>query len=242
MINKQTEYSDPINRESALKQEVSEFHLNHPKNYFGVPLAVAADGDTGFIIQENLVNMGGKARAGAEALGLINRTNDLTELGKTIVGWVEDESSVEEELMAFNGLKGSTKRFVDVADPYWIPIVQHALQQHTIAVDIVNILEKTGEVSLTELSLFAINHNQEVKNALLRNPEDYPNNTNSLSRDQLAELKEPEAYSGQAVYQFKTLLYHCGVLTERGKDTSALIPSQDKWAIDPMITEGGGGE
>jgi len=47
-------------------------------------------------------------------------------------------------------------------------------------------------------------------------------------------------YAGQAVYQFKNLLFHSGILTERGADTSALVPGQDVWALEPSLVDLGG--
>jgi len=232
--------TDQAKRSIKLKENVSQFSLNHPKNYFGVVLAIAAKGETGFLITENLVTMGGKARDGAEALGLITQTNDLTELGKTIAGMVEEQSSVEKELNHFCSLKGSSERFIEATDPHWEPIAKHVLQEHTVCVDVVQVLESTGPVSLAELAAFAIRHDHDLKNALLRNPDEYTAET--FNREKAAELKQPDAYSGQAVYQFKNLLYHCGVLTERGADTSALVPQQDLWKLDPsiMVPVGGG--
>jgi len=222
------------------KQGVSQFSLNHPKNYFGVALAVASDRDTGYLITNNLVAMGGRARAGAEALGLIDQTNSLTELGETIIAMVEEESCIEDELGAFTTLSGSSERFVDAAGAYWEPIVKHALREHTVCVDVVDVLEKTGPVTLTELASISIRHDHDLKDTLLRNPANYTPET--FGPKQAAELKYADAYSGQAVYQFKNLLYHCGVLTERGADTSALLPQQDVWEIDPSIMAPVGGD
>jgi len=239
MNQQNTTQTDRVQPQQNRKSGVSEFSVNHPKNYFGVPLAVAAEGDTGLIITEDLVSMGGRARAGAQALGLIDQTNTLTDLGETIIAMVESESSVEQELDLFRSLRGSSERFVDAAEPHWEQIVKHALREHTVSVDVVDVLEKTGPVTLAELAGFSIRHDHDLKNTLLRDPEQY--SAEAFDEEMAATLKFPDAYAGQAVYQFKNLLYHCGVLTERGADTSALLPQQDIWQLDPSIMEQTGG-
>jgi hypothetical protein len=59
-----------------------------------------------------------------------------------------------------------------------------------------------------------------------------PHSLQSLSTS--TPFTRPDIYRGQTVYQLKTLLYHCGLLTERGADTSALVPTQDVWQLEPQ--------
>ncbi len=231
-------YSAPVERNPTPNRNVSQFSLNHPKNYFGVPLAVAAPGDTGLLITDKLVRMGGRARAGAEALGLIDPDGNLTDLGETVVALIEEESTVEAELDRFESMKGSSERFIETAPRYWQPIAKHILQEYAVAGDVVTVLETTGPVTLAELTAVAIRNEHPLQESLLRDPETF--DSNSFDEDDAAELKFPDVYAGQAIYQFKNLLYHCGILTERGADTSAVVPTQDVWALEPSLLSLGG--
>jgi hypothetical protein len=57
------------------------FSFNHPKNYFGVPIAAAADGATAPIIEGYIVRATGAAKEGAIELGLIDESGTPTESG-----------------------------------------------------------------------------------------------------------------------------------------------------------------
>ena len=217
---------------------VTAFSLNHPKNYFGVPLAVAATADTDQLIRAHLVQMEDRARAGAEALGLITEDTELTTLGETIVETVATETAIEDELETFGDMKGSSERFIEAAPRYWNPIARHVLQQSTLVGDVVTLLESTGPVTLPELTAVAVRTNHCVQDIVLRDADSLT--ASDVQPDPPASLRTPDVYAGQAVYQFKNLLFHTGILTERGADTSALVPSQDVWALDPSLVNLGG--
>lgn len=217
---------------------VAAFSLNHPKNYFGVPLAIAAVGDTDQLIRTYLVTMETRARAGAEALGLITSNGELTALGETIVESVAAETTIEDELERFGGLQGSSERFIEAAPRYWNPIARYALQQSSLVGDIVTLLENTGPVTLPELTTVAVRTNHCVQETILRDADTVtPSDVQPEPPD---ALRTPDVYAGKAVYQFKTLLFHAGILTERGADTSALVPRQDVWALEPSLVDLGG--
>lgn len=228
--------SEIADADQALPHDVGQFSLNHPKNYFGVPLAIAAPGKTDALITTHLVQMEERARAGAAALDLITPGGDLTQLGETVVGIVTDETNLLDELETLNDLKGTSTRFVDAAPRYWNPIARHTLQQNPLTGDVVMLLEKTGPVTLPELTEFAARHGHPFHEMVLRNPD----SIDVTSEAEVGSLEQPEVYSGQAVYQFKNLLFHCGILTERGADTSALVPMQDVWAVEPSLISLGG--
>lgn len=221
----------------GLPRSVSYFSLNHPKNYFGVPLAVAAPGETESLIESNLVQMTDRAKVGAEALGLVSETGDLTDLGETIVRTVQSETTLTKELKAFEDLKGTSERFVDTAPRYWDPIARHVLQQNPLTGDIVTLLEKTGPVTLPEITNVAVRNEHPFSETVLRDPDAIKQ---QASVDDAIAYDSPEIYAGQAVYQFKNILFHCGILTERGSDTSALVPGQDVWALDSSLIDLGG--
>lgn len=217
---------------------VAAFSLNHPKNYFGVPLAIATVGDTDQLIRTYLVKMETRARAGAEALGLITSDGELTALGETIVETVAAETTIKAELDTFGDLQGSSQRFIEAAPRRWNPISRHALQQCSLVGDVVTILENTGPVTLPELTTVAIRTNHCVQETILRDADVVT--PSDVQPEPPEALRTPDMYAGQAVYQLKNLLFHTGILTERGADTSALVPSQDVWALEPSLVDLGG--
>lgn len=212
---------------------VAAFSLNHVKNYLGVPLAITAPQDTDSVIESHLVNMPSRARAGSIALGLTQSNDDLTRLGQTVVDTVVEESSIDEQLTAFKSMKGSSTRFIEAADRFWNPVVRHVVQQNPLIGDVATLLDSTGPVTLPELAYTATQADHRVSTMLLRDDVD------SSVVDDVA-FESPVVYAGQAVYQFKNVLYHCGVVTERGADTSALLPEQDVWALEPWLLDFGG--
>ncbi len=233
-----TETETPVTTNAAIrnppqKKTVAAFSLNHVKNYVGVPLAIAAPGDTDALIEENLVDMTERARAGSIALGLTDTDNDLTDIGETVVETVQSETTLETELSNLQDLRGTSTRFIDAADRYWNPLIRHIARQNSLIGDVATILESTGPVTLPELARVATRNNHPVSEMLLRDPQSDENVED-------IPFNSPEVYSGQAVYQFKNLLYHCGVVSERGADTSALVPKQDVWALEPWLIELGG--
>lgn len=213
---------------------VANFSFTHPKNYFGVPLAVASADPTDVAIEAALVGLPDNARRGARELNLITDAGELTTLGETIVNTVKAETTITNELETFRELKGSTARFIDSAPRYWNPITRHVLKNHPLTDNVVTLLEKTGPVTLPELAEIAVRNEHAIGEMLLRNP-DRLFAESEPGQDPPEFLSSPDAYTGTAVYQFKNILYHCGILTERGRDTSALIPDQDIWALDPAL-------
>lgn len=232
-----TPVSEGAESRATLPRDVGQFSLNHPKNYFGVPLTVAAPGVTDELIGEYLVQMPDRARAGAEALGLITADGNLTELGETVVGTITAETTLADELETFGDLKGTSDRFVDVTPRYWNPIARHVLKQNPLTGDVVTLLEKTGPATLPELTAIAARHDHPFHKMVLRDPDSVDG---SVTEPDSEVLAQPDVYAGQAVYQFKNLLFHAGILTERGADTSAVIPAQDVWALEPSLISLGG--
>ncbi len=49
-----------------------------------------------------------------------------------------------------------------------------------------------------------------------------------LRRD---ELRDGDVYHSPTVFQLKAMLYHAGILTERGSEPHRLDPCTDRWAL-----------
>lgn len=202
--------------------------FTHPKNYLGVPLAVAVDGATGALVVQHLVDLPGRAKRGAQALGLLDLAGNLSLRGDRVVATaVRAHGSPRAGLDALKDLSGSSRRFV-TARPSWALLARHLAQTYGPAQPIIDVLRGHGSLALPAL----------VKNLAQDRPE-YVVET-FLQADDIAasdicaegSLERADAYRGQAVYQLKSLLYHCGVLTQRGADTSRLEPPTDVWALE----------
>jgi hypothetical protein len=45
------------------------------------------------------------------------------------------------------------------------------------------------------------------------------------------ELEDGSVYHSPTVFQLKAILYHAGILTNRGTEPSNLDPNEDVWAL-----------
>lgn len=274
------------------KQSPVVLTLNHPKNYLGVLLATACDGDLVAQIRRWLVDLPDRAIAGAVALGLVSVSDSqrsssdtdsshthlpysvsATPLGTQILHRLTDSSSPQQELRRFGDLRGSSQRFVTAVPEFWRPLLTHLLTSYHLAGDVATLLESTGPVTLAELGQLVARTNHPFGIALFANPSeldyappsevtqtrssqspsrgssppipDQPHLQRSRSPSQSSvsvppsaspaepPFTSPRTYRGQTIYQLKAILFHCGLLTERGADTSAIIPTQDIWQLDP---------
>ena len=210
---------------------VSNLYFTHPKNYLGVPLAVAADGDTGALVVRHLVEMSGQAKQGAQALGLLDLAGNLTPWGERVVTTAGHlHGDPRDGLTALAALSGSSERFVD-RYPGWQSTVHDLVQVYHPATPILTTLSHGERLSLPALvSHLRRNYSSSITRLFLRGE---PATDGTPLTD--VELTDPSVYRGHAVFQFKSLLFHCGVLTERGVDTSRLDPSEDCWELTPAF-------
>lgn len=202
--------------------------FTHPKNYLGVPLAVTVDGATGALVVQHLVDLPGRAKRGAQALGLLDLAGNLTPRGDQVVATaVRAHGSPRAGLDALKNLSGSSRRFV-TARPGWAPLARHLAHTYGPAQPIIDVLRGHRSLALPALVRhLAQDHPEYVVETFLQADD-------IAASDIGAEesLERADAYRGQAVYQLKSLLYHCGVLTQRGADTSRLEPPTDVWALE----------
>ncbi len=219
----------------------ASFGLNHPKNYLGYPLAHHADGDTGDLLSTyKVVGAVDDARRGAAFLGLIEETPRvrLTSLGREVVRFAKSEcGSVESALEAFESWYRSRKRFVDLA-PAWGRLARRVVFAYPATELLVEELQKmhddwTPEPTLVEL----VEHMHELHPSFtvelfLRGDEAVRRRAltgdGSLRR---AALEDGSVYHAPTVFQLKAMLYHVGLLTDRGSEPHRLEPTEDVWAL-----------
>ena len=216
------------------------FGLNHPKNYLAVPLAVVHDRPTDDILADRVVGAVDDARRGAVFLGLLDRgpAGGLTPLGREVVRFARREyGTVDDALKAFEAWKRSRKRFVDVA-PRWGQLARRVVYAYPATqllveelqclhddgfpapslVEFVEYLHATQPTFTVELFLRG---DADVRARVLTDEGD-------LCR---AALTDGGVYHSPTVFQLKAMLYHAGVLTERGSEPSRLDPERDTWAL-----------
>ncbi|WP_276256310.1 hypothetical protein [Halomontanus rarus] len=217
------------------------FGLNHPKNYLGYPLAHYADRDTETLLSEyKVVNAVTDARRGAAFLGLIkdDLTVELTSLGEEVVRFAKSRcGDVETALEEFEGWYRSQKRFVDLA-PEWGYLARRVVFDYEATELLVRELQHMSEDGIEEPSLVDLVsylhtlHPSFTVELFVRGDEDVRSRV--LTAD--GELRRPaledgNVYHAPTVFQLKAMLYHTGILTERGTEPNRLDPTEDVWAL-----------
>ncbi|SFR96475.1 hypothetical protein SAMN05216559_1610 [Halomicrobium zhouii] len=230
-------------RFQATAQGVADksFGLNHPKNYLAYPLAVYHPGATDAILGERVVNAVDGARTGAAFLGLIEEKPhrvDLTPLGEEVVRFALDRyGSVDAALAEFENWQRSRKRFCDIA-PEWGLLTRRVLWEYPATKLIVEELQTMHEDGEPEPSLVEFVtrlhrlHPTFTVELFLRGTDDVRSRVLDADGDlQVDELRDGNVYHSPTVFQLKAMLYHAGVLTERGSEPNRLDPETDTWAL-----------
>jgi len=221
------------------------FGLNHPKNYLAYPLAVAGDGPTAELVERWVVGATDDARRGAAFLGLIEddpRGPRLTELGREVVRFgISRHGDPERALVEFDGWRGSRERFVDLA-PAWGQLARRVVFAYPATELLVTELQALFEDGVAEPTLVTfLEYLHELHPAFavelfLRGEEGVRRRVltpeGELCR---APLEDGEVYHAPTVFQLKAMLYHAGILTERGREPHRLEPTEDVWALREPI-------
>lgn len=217
------------------------FSLNHPKNYLAYPLAVYHSHDTERVLTEHVVGAVDGAREGAAFLGLIDERHDgvfLTPLGREVVRFsLREYGTVDDALAEFANWKRSRKRFTEIA-PRWGMLTRRivfAYPATQLLIEELQCMYQDGiaEPSLVELITYLherhpsftvelfVRGDNEVRERVFASE-------GALRRD---ELLDGSVYHSPTVFQLKAILYHAGILTERGAEPTNLNPTADIWAL-----------
>jgi hypothetical protein len=243
VVGNQTADEATALRFQASAQGVADrsFGLNHPKNYIAVPLAVYHDDDTRGVVEEHVVAAVDDAMRGATFLGLVDERGPepgLTALGREVVRFaLREYDSVERAVEQFAEWQRSRSRFTEVA-PLWGELVRRVVFAYPATELLVTELQQMhddglGAPSLVELVEWLHRHHSAFTVELfLRGDEDMRERVlcedGSLRTDQLAD---GNVYHSPTVFQLKAMLYHAGILTERGAEPSNLDPRTDEWRL-----------
>ena len=219
----------------------ASFGLNHPKNYLGYPLAHYADGETETLLSEyQVVSAVDAARQGAAFLGLIEDGPrvELTSLGQEVVRFAKGRyGSVDAALEEFSDWYGSPKRFVELA-PQWGRLARRVAFEYPPTELLVTELQHMHEDGIAEPSLVDVVeylhalHPTFTVELFVRNTDDARRRVLTDDGDlRSAALEDGAVYHSPTVFQLKAMLYHTGILTERGDEPSDLEPTADVWAL-----------
>ncbi|MFB6283789.1 MAG: hypothetical protein ABEK59_07640 [Halobacteria archaeon] len=217
------------------------FGLNHPKNYLAVPIAHHHTGDTEDLIQDYVVGAVDDAVRGAIFLGLVEKHGEglrLTPMGREVVRFSQRRySSLIRSLEEFRDWQGSRKRFVDVA-PLWGEVARRVVFEYPATELLVTKLQEmsndgVGSPSLVEfVERLHRSHPTFTVELFIRG--DTGVRERVLSEDGglvTCELRDGDVYHSPTVFQLKAMLFHSGVLTERGREPDKLDPCSDVWCL-----------
>ena len=230
-------------RFQATAQGVADksFSLNHPKNYLAYPLAVVHDRETDDILAERVVGAVDGARTGAAFLGLVAEQPHrvrVTSLGQEVVRFALDEyGSVDAALSVFEDWQGRRERFVDLA-PRWGELARRVVWAYPATQLIVSELQTMHEDGTTDPSLVDLvtwlhsHHPAFTVELFVRGTEDARSRVLTEDGDLTREtLRSGAVYHAPTVFPLKAMLYHTGLLAERGAEPSRLDPESDSWRL-----------
>lgn len=240
--NRTTSEADAI-RFQASAQGVADksFGLNHPKNYLAYPLALYHPEDTERLLGDRVVRAVADARKGAAFLDLVDARPDgthLRPLGREVVRFaLREYGSVESALAAFDDWKRSQKRFCDLA-PRWGLLTRRVVFSYPATKLLVKRLQQMHDhgIDLPSLpDLVAYLHRLHPTFAVelfVRGSDDVRGRVLSADGDlQTEALEDGNVFHSPTVFQLKAILYHAGILTERGAEPSNLVPEEDVWEL-----------
>ncbi len=167
---------------------------------------------------------------------------ELTSLGAEVVRFGKSRyGSVEAALEAFEDWYRSRKRFIDLA-PAWGQLARRVVFAYPATEWLVTELQTMHDDWQPEPSLVdLVVHLHTVQPTLA--VELFIRGTDDARRRVLTEngelrreaLEDGSVYHSPTVFQLKAMLYHTGILTERGAEPHRLEPTADVWALrDPL--------
>jgi hypothetical protein len=217
------------------------FGLNHPKNYLAYPLALSHGDDTETVLAERVVRAIDDARRGAAFLGLVDDRPDgvrLTALGEEVVRFALDRyGSVDAALQAVAEWKRSRRRFCDLA-PGWGLLTRRVVWAYPATRLLVEELQTMHDDGITEPTLvdlvewLHVQHPTFTVELFVRGSDDARSRVLDADGDlRRAALEDGTVFHAPTVFQLKAMLYHAGVLTERGAEPHRLDPTADVWRL-----------
>jgi len=227
---------------SAHRLTEGSFPVNHPKNFLGYVLALAAEEDTSEVYAEHVIQLVSAGRHGAILLGLIDDRSDgdyLTHLGAEVVRFAREEyGSLSNALQQFDAWDRRSTRFTELA-PKWAMLARAVTMQYEptkLVVDSLEQLHRGGvqEPTLSDLVSQACELNQPLAVEVFisrGSREDVLEEDGELDE---SALDDSRVYKSGAHFQFKAQLYHVGLITSGGTD-DGVEAVNDVWRLEQPI-------
>lgn len=221
------------------------FPVNHPKNYLGYALALAADDDTDTVYADNVINAISGGRRGAILLNLVDdqpNGDSLTHLGAEVVRFARDQhGSVTAALVEFDTWTGSRTRFTELA-PRWAQLARSVAIQYEPTRLIITALERlhengVSEPTLADVALEATRINQPLAVEVFFTQHRRDAVLTADGEIAESELTDPTVYKSGIHFQFKYQLYHLGILTTGGTDDKQAVLN-NSWRLEHAIKSG----
>ncbi|UPM44143.1 hypothetical protein MW046_02655 [Halocatena salina] len=217
------------------------FGLNHPKNYLGYPLALCHPDDTATVFSKHVIDAVEGARRGAAFLGLIEERPSgvvLTSLGEEVIRFaLRRYESITAALASFEAWNGSRRRFCECA-PEWGSLTRRVVWEYPATKLLVTELQTMHDDGFTTPSLvdlvewLHITYPTFTVELFLRGTEDVRRRVLDVNGDlRSTALKEGDVFHSPTVFQLKAILYHAGILTDRGAEPHRLEPANDVWKL-----------
>ncbi|WP_049908387.1 hypothetical protein [Halorubrum distributum] len=218
------------------------FPVNHPKNYLGYALALAADGDTETVYADNVINTISDGRRGAILLNLVDdqpNGDSLTHLGAEVVRFARNQhGSVTAALAEFDTWTGSRTRFTELA-PRWAQLARSIAIQYEPTRLIITALERlhqngVRDATLADVALEATRINQPLAVEVFFTQHRRDDVLTADGDINEFVLTDPTIYKSGIHFQFKYQLYHLGILTTGGTDDKSNVLS-NTWQLEQAV-------
>ncbi|SEO94898.1 hypothetical protein SAMN04487948_108150 [Halogranum amylolyticum] len=181
------------------------------------------------------------ARRGATFLGLIEENPDrteLTSLGEEVVRFaLHRYGSADAALTSFEDWRGSRNRFCDLA-PEWGLVTRRVVWAYPATQLLVEELQTMHDDGVDEPSLvdlvewLHVQHPTFTVELFLRGSDDVRSRVlDEQGGLRVRELNDGTVFHSPTVFQLKAMLYHGGILMERGAEPHRLDPETDVWAL-----------
>ncbi|MFB6092251.1 MAG: hypothetical protein ABEK02_04480 [Haloquadratum sp.] len=229
-------------RASTHRLTEGSFPVNHPKNFLGYALALAADADTATAYAEHVIRAVSGGRRGAILLGLVEDCPDgekLTHRGAEVVRFARRRHGrLDAALEQFDDWTGKRARFPSYA-PRWAQLARSITMQYEPAQLVVDALERLHREGIQTATLPAVVR----ESCRLNQPLAVEVFFSEGRRDDVlvsdgsideSHLRDPAVYKSGVYFQFKSQLYHVGVLTSAGTD-DADAALEDAWELEQPV-------
>ncbi|TKX81347.1 hypothetical protein [Halorubrum sp. SD626R] len=219
------------------------FPVNHPKNYLGYALAIAADGDTDVVYADNVINAISDGRRGAILLNLVDAQpngDSLTHLGAEVVRFARDQhGGVTAALEIFDSWTGRSTRFTELA-PRWAQLARSVAIQYEPTRLIVESLERlhdqgVRDATIADMALEATRINQPLAVEVFFSQHRRNNVLTAAGDIDDSVLTDPRIYRSGIHFQFKYQLYHLGVVTTGGTDDKEAV-LDNEWGLEHAVS------